>query len=120
MRAALTRKTGREMARPLVCDCVAREGNSSRRPSSSCFEKALRGSVPVSVITGQGSGISAAMEPGRWQLCEWRGGTWRPLRSGSWRRTTAKPASCPSPPAEAGSRLFGDGERAQAGSATAN
>lgn len=43
----LTRKTGREMARPLVCDCAAREVNRPRRPSSSCFEKALRRSVPV-------------------------------------------------------------------------
>jgi hypothetical protein len=45
VRAVPTRKTGREMARPPVRDCAAREANSSRRPSSSCFGKALRGSV---------------------------------------------------------------------------
>ena len=43
----LTRKTAREMARPLVCDCAAREVNSARRLSSSCFEKALRGGATV-------------------------------------------------------------------------
>jgi hypothetical protein len=30
------------MARPPVCDCAAREAKRARRPSSSCFEKALR------------------------------------------------------------------------------
>uniref|UniRef100_A0A0A9GCV8 Uncharacterized protein n=1 Tax=Arundo donax TaxID=35708 RepID=A0A0A9GCV8_ARUDO len=36
-----SRKTGREMARPSVCDCAASEAKSARRPSSSCFERAL-------------------------------------------------------------------------------
>lgn len=68
----LTRKASREMERPLVCDCAAREVNSARRLSNSCFEKALRGGVSVRLpdkvreSPGDGGG-----------KCEW-GTTWRP------------------------------------------
>jgi hypothetical protein len=85
--------------------------NRPRRPSSSCFEKALRGSVPVVRSPDK---ACESPQRWRWQAAVSGGGTSRPRRSGSWRWTPAKPASCPSPPAEAGSRLVGDGERAQA------